>query len=122
MFFWFRFQDELERQHERVREVQHEMAKRIAEERASAERRYTYHVDQLGGDLSSQWDHATKLQLEVERMKRIESDHKRELTQKNSQIDELKMEIKNKTAIFMSDLNQASAEKQSLEQEITSLR
>ncbi|ETN63829.1 mrp4 [Anopheles darlingi] len=117
-----RLKDELERQHERVREVQHEMAKRIAEERASAERRYTYHVDQLGGDLSSQWDHATKLQLEVERMKRIESDHKRELTQKNSQIDELKMEIKNKTAIFMSDLNQASAEKQSLEQEITSLR
>uniref|UniRef100_A0A182Q2P5 Uncharacterized protein n=1 Tax=Anopheles farauti TaxID=69004 RepID=A0A182Q2P5_9DIPT len=117
-----RLKDELERQHERVREVQHEMAKRIADERASAERRYTYHVDQLGGDLSSQWEHATKLQLEVERMKRIESDYKRELNQKNTQIDELKMELKNKTAIFMSDLNQASAEKQSLEQEITSLR
>ncbi|XP_050067718.1 coiled-coil domain-containing protein 158 [Anopheles maculipalpis] len=117
-----RLKDELERQHERVREVQHEMAKRIADERASAERRYTYHVDQLGGDLSSQWEHATKLQLEVERMKRIESDYKRELNQKNSQIDELKMELKNKSAIFMSDLNQACAEKQSLEQEITSLR
>uniref|UniRef100_A0A182LUM2 Uncharacterized protein n=1 Tax=Anopheles culicifacies TaxID=139723 RepID=A0A182LUM2_9DIPT len=117
-----RLKDELERQHERVREVQHEMAKRIADERASAERRYTYHVDQLGGDLSSQWEHATKLQLEVERMKRIESDYKRELNQKNSQIDELKMELKNKSAIFMSDFNQASAEKQSLEQEITSLR
>ncbi|KFB51799.1 mrp4 [Anopheles sinensis] len=117
-----RLKDELERQHERVREVQQEMAKRLAEERANAERRYTYHVDQLGGDLSSQWEHATKLQLEVERMKRIESDYKRELNQKNSQIDELKMELKNKSAIFMSDLNQASAEKQSLEQEITSLR
>ncbi|XP_035904343.1 uncharacterized protein LOC118508556 isoform X3 [Anopheles stephensi] len=117
-----RLKDELERQHERVREVQHEMAKRIADERAIAERRYTYHVDQLGGDLSSQWEHATKLQLEVERMKRIESDYKRELNQKSSQIDELKMELKNKSAIFMSDLNQASAEKQSLEQEITSLR
>uniref|UniRef100_A0A182WE48 Uncharacterized protein n=1 Tax=Anopheles minimus TaxID=112268 RepID=A0A182WE48_9DIPT len=117
-----RLKDELERQHERVREVQHEMAKRIADERASAERRYTYHVDQLGGDLSSQWEHATKLQLEVERQKRIESDYKRELNQKNSQIDELKMELKNKSAIFMSDFNQTSAEKQSLEQEITSLR
>ncbi|XP_053680665.1 myosin-15 [Anopheles nili] len=117
-----RLKDELERQHERVREVQHEMAKRLAEERASAERRYTYHVDQLGGDLSSQWEHATKLQLEVERMKRIESDYKRELNQKSCQIDELKMELKNKSAIFMSDLNQGSAEKQSLEQEITSLR
>ncbi|XP_058065555.1 uncharacterized protein LOC131215185 [Anopheles bellator] len=117
-----RLKDELERQHERVREVQHEMAKRIADERANAERRYTFHVDQLGGDLSSQWEHATKLQLEVERMKRGESDCKRELAQKSSQIDELKLELKNKTAIFMSDLNQASAEKQSLEQEITSLR
>uniref|UniRef100_A0AAG5DL98 Uncharacterized protein n=1 Tax=Anopheles atroparvus TaxID=41427 RepID=A0AAG5DL98_ANOAO len=117
-----RLKDELERQHERVREVQHEMAKRLAEERSNAERRYTYHVDQLGGDLSSQWEHATKLQLEVERMKRIESDYKRELNQKNTQIDELKMELKNKSAIFMSDLNQGSAEKQSLEQEITSLR
>ncbi|XP_052871085.1 uncharacterized protein LOC128276664 [Anopheles cruzii] len=117
-----RLKDELERQHERVREVQHEMAKRIADERANAERRYTFHVDQLGGDLSSQWEHATKLQLEVERMKRGESDCKRELAQKNSQIDELKLELKNKTVIFMSDLNQASAEKQSLEQEITSLR
>nr|XP_029713137.1 uncharacterized protein LOC109413112 isoform X1 [Aedes albopictus] len=117
-----RLKDELERQHERVREVQHEMAKRLSEERSNAERRYTFQVDQLGGDLSSQWEQATKLQLEVERMKRIESDYKRELNQKNSQIDELKMELKNKTAIFMSDLNQASAEKQSLEQEITSLR
>lgn len=98
------------------------MAKRLTEERANAERRYTFQVDQLGGDLSSQWEQATKLQLEVERMKRIESDYKRELSQKNSQMDELKLELKNKTAIFMSDLNQASAEKQSLEQEITSLR
>ncbi|XP_055598069.1 uncharacterized protein LOC129747746 isoform X3 [Uranotaenia lowii] len=117
-----RLKDELERQHERVREVQHEMAKRIAEERSNAERRYTFQVDQLGGDLSSQWEQSTKLQLEVERMRRIESDYKREINQKNSQLDELKLELKNKTAIFMSDLNQASAEKQSLEQEITSLR
>ncbi|XP_055532537.1 golgin subfamily A member 4 isoform X1 [Wyeomyia smithii] len=117
-----RLKDELERQHERVREIQHEMTKRIAEERSNAERRYTFQVDQLGGDLSSQWEQATKLQLEVERMKRIESDYKREINQKNSQLDELKLELKNKMAIFMSDLNQASAEKQSLEQEITSLR
>ncbi|XP_058463122.1 uncharacterized protein LOC131437652 isoform X1 [Malaya genurostris] len=117
-----RLKDELERQHERVREIQHEMTKRIGEERANAERRYTFQVDQLGGDLSSQWEQATKLQLEVERMKRIESDYKREINQKNSQLDELKLELKNKMSIFMSDLNQASAEKQSLEQEITSLR
>lgn len=39
-----RLREELERQHVRVREIQHEMAKRIAEERSSAERRYNYQV------------------------------------------------------------------------------
>lgn len=39
-----RLKDELERQHVRVREIQHEMAKKIAEERSIAERRYNYQV------------------------------------------------------------------------------
>lgn len=117
-----RLKDELERQHERIRELQHEMAKRIAEERAQAERRYTYQVDQLGGDLSSQWEHTSKLQLELERQKRIESDLKRDIAQRNAQIDELKSEIKSKTASFLSDIAQVNAEKQSVEQEITSMR
>lgn len=79
-------------------------------------------VDQLGGDLSSQWEQATKLQLELERQKRIDADHKRELAQKNTQIDELKVELKSKNSNYLSDLAQVNAEKQSLEQEITSLR
>lgn len=92
-----RLKEELERQHARVREVQHEMAKKVAEERAIAERRYNYQVDQLGGDLSSQWEVASRLQLEVERQKRMENDFRRELAQKNAQIDELKSELKAKT-------------------------
>lgn len=39
-----RLKDELERQHTRVREIQHEMSKKIAEERSIAERRYNYQV------------------------------------------------------------------------------
>ena len=39
-----RLKEELERQHTRVREIQHEMAKKIAEERSIAERRYNYQV------------------------------------------------------------------------------
>uniref|UniRef100_A0A1B0F0M4 Uncharacterized protein n=1 Tax=Phlebotomus papatasi TaxID=29031 RepID=A0A1B0F0M4_PHLPP len=117
-----RLKDELERQHERVREIQNEMARRIADERTNAERRYNYQVDQLGGDLTCQWEQASKLQIELERQKRIESDYKRDLMQKNSQIDELKAEIKSKTSSWLSDVAQMNAEKQSLEQEITSLR
>ncbi|XP_032586234.1 serologically defined colon cancer antigen 8 homolog isoform X3 [Drosophila mojavensis] len=114
--------DELDRQHERVRELQHEMARRLADERASAERRYNSQVDQLGGDLSSQWEQVAKLQLELERQKRYESDLKRDVASRNSQIEELKMELRANRTTFLADMAQANAEKQSLEQEITSLR
>lgn len=117
-----RLRDELDRQHARVREMQHEMAKKIAEERQLAERRYNYQVDQLGGDLSNQWETASRLQLEVERQKRVETDYRRDLAQKNSQIEDLRCEIKQKTTSLLSDVAQVNAEKQSLEQEITSLR
>ncbi|KAH8417158.1 hypothetical protein KR222_005191, partial [Zaprionus bogoriensis] len=114
--------DELDRQHERVRELQHEMARRLADERASAERRYNTQVDQLGGDLSSQWEQVAKLQLELERQKRYETDLKRDVANRNSQIDELKMELRANRTTFLADMAQVNAEKQSLEQEITSLR
>ena len=114
--------DELDRQHERVRELQHEMARRLADERASAERRYNNQVDQLGGDLSSQWEQVAKLQLELERQKRYESDLKRDLANRTSQIEELKTELRANRSTFLADMAQVNAEKQSLEQEITSLR
>lgn len=79
-------------------------------------------VDQLGGDLTSQWEQSSKLQLELERMKRIESDQKRELASKVNQVEELKVEMKMKNTSHLSDLTQINAEKHSLEQEITSLR
>ncbi|KAL9891093.1 uncharacterized protein ACN427_009795 isoform 2-T2 [Glossina fuscipes fuscipes] len=114
--------DELDRQHERVRELQHDMARRLAEERASAERRYNNQFDQMGGDLSHQWDNVTKLQLEVERQKRYESDLKRELANRNGQIEDLKMELRSNRSTFLADMAQLNAEKQSLEQDITALR
>lgn len=79
-------------------------------------------VDQLGGDLTSQWEQSSKLQLELERMKRLESDIKREMASKNNTIEELKSEIKMKTTAHLSDMAQINSEKHSFEQEITSLR
>lgn len=114
--------EELDRQHERVRELQHEMARRIADERATAERRYNTQVDQLGGDLSSQWEQVAKLQLDLEREKRYATDLKRDLSNRNAQIEELKMELRSNRNTFLADMAQVNAEKQSLEQEITSLR
>lgn len=117
-----RLREELERQHARVREMQHEMTKKIAEERSLAERRYNYQVDQLGGDLSTQWETASRLHIELERQKRIEADYRRDLQQKNIQIENLRSELKQKTASLLSDIAQVNTEKQSLEQEIGSSR
>lgn len=117
-----RLKEELDRQYERVRELQHEMARRISEERAVAERRYNYQVDQLGGDLTNQWEQSSKMQLDLERYRRVEADLKRELGQKLSQIDELKTDMKTKSANHMSDVAQLNAEKQGLEQEVISMR
>nr|XP_013102351.1 unnamed protein product [Stomoxys calcitrans]XP_013102360.1 unnamed protein product [Stomoxys calcitrans]XP_013102369.1 unnamed protein product [Stomoxys calcitrans] len=114
--------DELDRQHERVREMQMEMTRRLADERSNAERRYNNQVDQLGGDLSSQWEQVAKLQLDLERQKRYEGDLKRDLANRNSQIEELKMELRANRSTFLADMAQVNAEKQSLEQEITALR
>lgn len=72
--------------------------------------------------MTSQWEQSSKLQLELERMKRNESDQKREIASKNNQIEELKTDIKMKNTAHLSDLTQINAEKHSLEQEITTLR
>lgn len=72
--------------------------------------------------MTSQWEQSSKLQLELERMKRLESDYKREMSSKLNQIEELKIEMKMKNTAHLSDLTQINAEKHSLEQEITSLR
>lgn len=120
-----RLRDELERQHARVREMQHEMSKKIDEERSLAEKRYSYQVhqvNQLGGDLSDQWEAASRLKLELERQKRTEADYRRDLAQKYSQIEDLRSELKQKTTSLLLDIAQVNSEKQSLEQEITSLR
>lgn len=62
------------------------------------------------------------MQLDLERMKRIESDYKRELASKMNMIEELKGELKMKTTAHLSDMAQINSEKASLEQEIAALR
>lgn len=51
----------------------------------------------MGGDLSSQWEVASRLQIEVERHKRMENDYRRDLAQKNAVIEDLRTELKAKT-------------------------
>lgn len=72
--------------------------------------------------MTSQWEQSSKLQLELERMKRLESDYKREMSSKMNQVEELKTEIKMKNTSHLSDLTQINAEKHSLEQEVQSIR
>lgn len=117
-----RLREELVRQHTQAREVKYEMTKKIAEERSLVERRYNLQVDQLSGDLNSQLEISSRLQIELECQKRIEADYRLDLQQKNLQIEDLRAELKQKTTSLLSDIAQVSAEKQLLEQEISSLR
>nr|XP_021209076.1 serologically defined colon cancer antigen 8 homolog isoform X2 [Bombyx mori] len=105
--------EELSKERARVREL----AGAGARGRARAE-----HLDDLHHDLAAQYDTVARLQLDLDRQRREENDLKRELTLKNSAVEELKMELKNKTASLQADLSQAHAEKASLEEELASAR
>ncbi|CAH0687294.1 unnamed protein product [Chilo suppressalis] len=117
-----RLKDDLAKERSKVRELAGEGARRAIQERSAAEQRYNAHFDELQHDLAAQYDNVAKMQLEMERQRREENDLKRELSMKNSAVEELKMELKNKTASLQADLAQAHAEKASLDEELASAR
>ncbi|GLV42685.1 uncharacterized protein CBL_03425 [Carabus blaptoides fortunei] len=116
-----RLKDELDRQHDKMRETIHEQGRRIADERAAVERRYSQQIEQLTTELGVQWETASKLQLELDKQRREDNDVRRDIAQKQAHIDELRKEIQAKTAGLQSDLATSSAEKGALEQQISSL-
>lgn len=71
--------------------------RRIADERAAVERRYTQQIEQLTAELGIQWETTSKLQLELDKQRREDSDVKREVAQKQAHIDELRKEMQSKT-------------------------
>lgn len=79
-----RLKDELERQHDRMQEMQNEMLK------------YNK-MDQLGDNFISQWEASSQLQMEMDRHRRIENDFRREMAQKKALIDDLRSELNTKT-------------------------
>ncbi|KAJ2943096.1 hypothetical protein O0L34_g18787 [Tuta absoluta] len=117
-----RLKEDLAKERGKLRELAGEGTRRALQERSAAEQRYNAHFDELQHDLAAQYDNVSKLQLELERQRREENDLKRELSMKNAAVEELKMELKNKSATLQADLNQAYAEKASLEEELASAR
>lgn len=91
-----RLRDELERQHEKLREAAQETSRRITEERQQLERRYNQQVEQLSADIASHWETANKSQLESEKQRREINEFRRELSQKQTSMDNLKKELQNK--------------------------
>lgn len=91
-----RLKDELERQHEKLREAAQEANRRINEERQQIERRYNQQIEQLTTDIASHWETASKSQLESEKQRREINELRRELSQKQTAMDNLKKELQNK--------------------------
>ncbi|XP_078047745.1 serologically defined colon cancer antigen 8 homolog isoform X2 [Augochlora pura] len=117
-----RLKDELDRQHGKLREATQEASKRIAEERQQVERRYSQQVEQLSADVASHWDVANRSQLESEKQRRELTELRRELSQKQTFIENIKKELQNKISNLQSDLNQALTEKDAAEQEVLAIK
>ncbi|XP_076246042.1 serologically defined colon cancer antigen 8 homolog isoform X2 [Calliopsis andreniformis] len=113
-----RLKEELDRQHEKLREATQDANRRLAEERQQVEHRFNQQVEQLSADVASHWDAANKSQLESEKQRRELTDLRRELSQRQIFIDNLKKELQNKISTLQSELNQALTEKDVAEQEV----
>ncbi|XP_071560567.1 serologically defined colon cancer antigen 8 homolog [Temnothorax nylanderi] len=113
-----RLKDELERQHEKLREAAQDANRRITEERQQVERRYNQQIEQFTADIATHWETTNKSQLESEKQRREINELRRELSQKQTAMDNLKKELQNKISTLQSDLNQALSEKDTAEQEV----
>lgn len=91
-----RLKEELEKQHEKLRDAAQEANRRILEERQQVERRYNQQIEQLSDEIASHWEVANKFQLESEKQRRELNELKRELSQKQTFTDNLKKELQNK--------------------------
>uniref|UniRef100_A0A8D9EU19 Uncharacterized protein n=1 Tax=Cacopsylla melanoneura TaxID=428564 RepID=A0A8D9EU19_9HEMI len=109
---------ELERAHEKHRDSLQEQSKL----RIEAEKRYSAQAEKLSQELQDQWDTASKLGLEVEKLRRVETEVRRELMQKNNTIEELKRELNNKTCSLQNEALNANSERESLEQELSNAK
>ncbi|CAH1968845.1 unnamed protein product [Acanthoscelides obtectus] len=117
-----RLKDELERQHLKLRDAISDQSRRIADERSAAERRYTQQIEQLTAELGVQWESTNKLQLELDKQRRDNSDLRREVAQKQALIDDLKKDMQSKIINLQSDIGATGAEKSALEQQIATLQ
>ncbi|XP_076667768.1 serologically defined colon cancer antigen 8 homolog isoform X3 [Andrena cerasifolii] len=113
-----KLKEELDRKHEKLREAAQEASKRIAEERQQTERRYSEQVDQLSADIASHWDAANKSQLESDKQRKELMELKKELSQKQTYIHDLKKELQSKIENLQSELNQLLTEKDVAQQEV----
>lgn len=91
-----RLKDELERQHDKLREAAQDANRRITEERQQVERRYNQQIEQFTADIATHWETTNKSQLESEKQRREINDLRRELSQKQAAMDNLKKELQNK--------------------------
>lgn len=91
-----RLKDELEKQQEKLREATQEMNRRMIEERQHLERQYNQQIEQLTADIMSHWEAANKSQLESEKQRREINELRRELSQKQTIVDNLKKELQDK--------------------------
>ncbi|CAH1390757.1 unnamed protein product [Nezara viridula] len=79
-------------------------------------------MERLNSDLAAQWDAANRLNLELDRARRTETELRRELAQKAANMEELKKELTTKTGTLQTEALTTGAERESLEAELSASR
>ncbi|XP_046400199.1 serologically defined colon cancer antigen 8 homolog isoform X2 [Ischnura elegans] len=112
-----RLKDELDRQHQRLRDTIQDQARKVAEERSAVERRFIAQIEQLNNELLNAREETARVTLELERQRRSEADARRELSLRASSGDELQRELQAKIAHLQAELSSAASARGVVEQE-----
>ncbi|XP_071449758.1 serologically defined colon cancer antigen 8 homolog isoform X1 [Hetaerina americana] len=117
-----RLKDELDRQHQRLRDTIQDQARKVAEERSAVERRFLAQIEQLNSELMNAREETARVTLELERQRRSETDARRELSLRASSGDELQRELQAKIAHLQAELSSAASARGVVEQEASGAR
>lgn len=117
-----RLKDELDRQHQRLRDTIQDQARKVAEERGAVERRFLAQIEQVNNDLLGAREEVARLTLELERQRRSEGEIRRELSIRATSADEQQRELQAKIVQLQAELSSVASARGVVEQEASGAR
>ncbi|ODM99517.1 Serologically defined colon cancer antigen 8 [Orchesella cincta] len=117
-----RLKEELDRYQKRVREMIQDHTRKLHEEKLQVERKYRQELDHLSSEMTQELDALTRSRIDLERQKRLETDLRRELEQKQAAVEDIRQEMQIKIGHLQKELSHALSQKSSVEQDLINSR